>query len=320
MKVTKVHGGFELSEPTVDPLDVGNLVSQELGRETCEPYALYATLDLDSVSGLKDAFQRQKEQSELDVVSQWRVGLPESDSDSPIVLLYLDFPEVGLSFNVRFVLDLHKRSLAVAARTGRVLLFEPELTLALKTSDPAEAMANHLSIGLNTSDTEPLRRVLHQRFDLPLQSEPPRPQAVPPANARAALDQFRMDAGSPDDVRLLVGLGTSTLIVVVDQDAEDMIRAQRDMRKPWGHWASMQLGPYSLARLDVLDGDDRRRSWIFADPPQELIRAASSGPHLIVVVTRPLPDDAPGIVREIERSSAHFPVDSAPEAMRALLR
>jgi hypothetical protein len=244
--------------------------------------------------------------------------LPDDLAFAPVVLLYLRLDEFDLEFNLKFDLEEHKRSLAAAARTGRVLLLEPDLSSALRLDPSHKALAEHLSIGISVADAEPIRRALQQRFDLPFADEREKRRVVEPAGAREALESFRLDAGTPDQLVVLVTAGWAT-IVVADANADAVLREAADENKRRANWASLQAGPYSLVRLDVLVGERRLRSWLLADPPQEIVRAASGGAHEIAVVLRPLSEDPQALNQELE-AAALFPVPRAPDALRALIR
>jgi hypothetical protein len=312
---------FRVPEPVLMPVNVANYSVQDESSDDRLPVTMVAVLEPDALPGLDDAFTRNHSGDALDVVSQWRVALPHELGEAPVILLYLRFPEHDVQFNIRFDLDEHKRSLSVAARTGRVELWEPALSQALLTQPPDEAFAAHRSIGLTVGDAEPLRRALQHRFDLPL-VEAREPQlVVPPGNERAALEAFQMDAGTPQRLDLITTRDAVVVVIVVDADAEAVSgeAVQVDEEDRWANWAMLRAGPYILVRLDVLVENRRLRSWLIADPPQELVRAASAGPHGIVVLSRPLPTDMDD-ARRLLAETPTFVVHQAPEAMRSLLR
>jgi hypothetical protein len=317
--VDRDEQSFRVTEPVIEPRAVGSFGTQDVRTRDREAAAMTVSIDPDAVVGLREAFERQKAGSQLDVISQWRVMLPHDVKFAPIVLLYLRLPEVNVEFNICFDLDEYKNSLAVAAGTGRVILLEPALNQALLTDSPAKAFAEHLSLGVMVADAEPLRRALQQRFDLPFQDNRDAGRVVEAQQAREALNEFRLNAKEVDDIGVATSDDGLRVIAVVDESAADALQDAGDEESRWASWASVQAGPYLLARLDVLTGDRRLRSWLLPDPAPELVRAASAGPHLVVVLNKRLADDPDSMSKQL-RGGVAFPVHEAPEAMRALLR
>jgi hypothetical protein len=115
-------GSMEL---LIKPVDVGSLgLRTEDGLER-EPWAMTVTIAPDAVPHLREAFERNSSGHLLDTTTQWHTLTHEDPGVSPLAFLRVRLPEFGLVFNIGFSVDECKQSLAVAARTGRVLLVEP---------------------------------------------------------------------------------------------------------------------------------------------------------------------------------------------------
>jgi hypothetical protein len=312
-------GPATIDEPVLIPVSVGSFGGQDPATGDREAAALTVTLDPDEVRGLRDVFERHHGGTPVDVESQWRLAFSPEPARPPIVLLFLRFSEFDVTFNIRFEILDHKRSLSVAARTARVILLEPALSQALLTEPPEEAFSEHMSIGLATGDVEPLRRALQGQFDIPLpENREPRHVVEPGRGQDAAFKRFALDARSPESLSVITTRDPLSIVVVHDPLP---IEGAGDEEERWANWASLQAGPFSFARLDVMTGDRRLRSWLIGDPPQWLVRATSAGPHTIAVITEPFveDDDAAETLRRLAQSTTYL-VREAPEAMRALLR
>jgi hypothetical protein len=190
MRVERNIDGFTLPEPLLVPLQVGSFGAQSPGGEESEVLAMTATIDIDQLPGLRAAFEKHHAGTLLDITAQWHMAVPGDTTVAPLAFLHLEIEEFKLSFDIIFDVDEHQRSLAAAARTGKLTLFEPELGGALRIEAPQEALRRLMSLGVMTGDTEPLRRVLHQRFDLPFTSRPVPRQVVGPGEAPDSLDEF----------------------------------------------------------------------------------------------------------------------------------
>jgi hypothetical protein len=304
----------------LDPLLVGTISAQGDDGGTGEPWVMTVTLDIDQIPRLREAFERTVAGEELDVVSQWHASIPASPDESPIVFLFLQFTELGLRFRVRFIVDVFRRSLATAARTGTVMLLEPELTKSIRIDRPDEALRSHLQLGLSVPNVEPLRSVLRQRFDLPF-PEPPRQAArvIEHGQAVSELERFALGASlASPPLAIYVPADDFTTFVVLDPDTADAVKEAGDVADRWAHWASLRAGPHAVVRLDVLTGNTRLAAWVFPEPPPQVVRAASAGPHRVVVVTESVEID--DLTPEILSRGVEFRVHVAPESMRQLLR
>jgi hypothetical protein len=320
LKIVWHEGEPTFDEPMLDPLLVGTISAQGEDGDPQAPWVMTVTLDIDRIPGLREAFERTVAGEELDVVSQWHASVPPSEAESPTVFLYLEFTELDLRFRIRFIVDEFRRSLATAARTGTVLLLEPELANSIRVDRPDEALQSHLQLGLSVPNVEPLRSVLRQRFDLPF-PEPPRQTAkvIEHGQAVSELERFVLGASlASPPVAIYVPADDFTTFVVLDPDVSEAMKEAGDVADRWAHWASLRAGPQAVVRLDVLAGNYRLAAWVFAEPPAQLVRAASSGPHRVVVVTEAVDIDA--LTPEILRSGIEFRVHVPPESMRQLLR
>jgi hypothetical protein len=319
LKVVWTEGGPSFDEPVLDPLLVGTIGAPVGDGVSQELRAMTVTLDIDSIPRLREAFERTMSGEALDVVSQWHTSISPDPAESPLAFLYLQFPALDLRFRIRFVVDELRKSLAAAARTGEVWLLEPELNRALRIERPDQALRQHLSLGLSVSSVEPLRSVLRQRFDIPFTEPPGQPQrVVEPESAVTELDRFVAGSSLPRAVGIHVPPDDFTTFVVIDPSAAGAMAEAGLVENRWGHWASMLAGPHALARLDVLVGDLRLASWLFAEPSPEIVRAASAGPHRIVVVTNDT--DMDDLSSEALRSGIEFRVENPPDSMRNLLK
>ncbi len=278
------------------------------------------TLDIDQIPRLREAFERTVAGEELDVVSQWHALVPPSASPSPTVFLFLQFPQLDLRFRIRFIVDQFRRSLATAARTGTVMLLEPELATSIRIDRPDEALRSHLQLGLSVPNVEALRSVLRQRFDLPF-PDPLRQSArvIEHGQGISELERFVLGASlASPPLAIYVPADDFTTFVVIDPDASEAMKEAGDVADRWAHWASLRAGPHAVARLDVLTGSSRLAAWVFAEPPARVVRAASSGPHRVVVVTESADVDA--LTPELLRRGVEFRVHVPPQSMRQLLR
>src|SRR5689334_7955975 len=101
MTVKDKSGGFELTEPIIEPVAVGSFGGQDPDTGERDAFALTITLDPDELRGLGQAFERSHSGEALDVVSQWRVGMTDDPAVVPPVFLYVSLPQFAVAFNVR---------------------------------------------------------------------------------------------------------------------------------------------------------------------------------------------------------------------------
>jgi hypothetical protein len=301
------------------PLQVGSFGAQTPGGEQTEVFAMTATIDIDQLPGLRDAFEKHNAGTMLDITAQWHIAVPADRKVAPLAFLHLEIAEFGLDFDIVFDLDEHQRSLAAGARTGKLTLFESELGGALRTESPEDALGRLMSIGLITGDTEPLRRALQQRFDLPFSSRPVPRQVIAPGEAMGSLDEFTDGASENPELAIVGSVGGPTVVMIVDPTANINALAESDPETRWAHWSAAMAGPHALVRVDVLDGKTPRAAWIWANPAQQLIRAASTGAHYVAVVTEEVSDDPDERRAQLEKAVVFLANEAAP-AMRALLR
>jgi hypothetical protein len=319
MRVERNIDGFTLPEPLLVPLQVGSFGAQSPGGDESEVLAMTATIDIDQLPGLRAAFEKHHAGTLLDITAQWHMAVPGDTTVAPLAFLHLEIEEFKLSFDIIFDVDEHQRSLAAAARTGKLTLFEPELGGALRIEAPQEALRRLMSLGVMTGDTEPLRRVLHQRFDLPFKNRPVPRQVVGPGEAPDSLDEFRDGASENPELAIVGSVGGPTVVMIVDPAVDLDALAESDPEARWAHWSAVVVGPHALVRVDVLDGKTPLGAWIWANPEQQLVRATSAGAHYVAVVTEEVSDD-PGERRVQLGEAVVFLVNEAAPAMRALLR
>jgi hypothetical protein len=319
MRVERNIDSFAPPQPLLVPLQVGSFGAQTPGGDDPEVLAMTATVDIDQLPGLRAAFEKHNAGTLLDITAQWHIALPNDKKVAPLAFLHLEIPEFQLVFDVVFDGDAHRRSLAAAARTGKLTLFEQELGEALKIEAPQDALERLMSLGVTTGDTEPLRRVLHQRFDLPFVSRPVPRQVVAPGDAKNSLDEFIGDAGKEPELAIVGSVGGPTVVVIVDPAADLDALGKADPEKRWAHWSAVMAGPHVLVRLDVLDNKTQLGAWVWSNPEQELMRATSAGAHYVAVVTEAVSDD-PDTRRAQLKKAAVFLVNEAAPAMRALLQ
>lgn len=311
-----IEGDPSFDDPVLDPVVVSTLGSTN--EENVDRALLMAVaLDPEGLPGLAEAFQLHRTGHRFDVESQWSVLVSSEVSESPTAYLHIHLLDIDLRFIIRFVVDDYKRSLTTAAQTGLVELWEPDLAQAMLTTQAEEAYEEHGAIGITPGDPEPLRRVLQQRFDLPLTQVREQPQVVARGETEQALQAFTRGAAQPDAIGLVTSPGF-VAVMVVDARASEVLENAGPEAERWGNWASMRAGPISLARVDVLTGEKTRLgSWLIPNPSPEVIRATSAGAHVIVVLTEPPPADKEALRKVVSEGTA-FPVRSAPDAMRAL--
>lgn len=310
-----ISGEPEFDAPVLDPVVVSTLGGISEDRE--RPFLMAVTLDPDDLPGLAEAFEQHRTGHQFDVSTQWSVLVSRDVDESPVAHLHIDLLDIDLRFIIRFVVDEYKRSLLAAAQTGLVELWEPALSQAMLTMPAEEAYGQFGAIGLTAGDADPLRRVLQQRFDLPMLEVREELRVVPQGEGQRALDDFVGNARLPDSVALATQPGF-VAVVIVDPTASDVVENAGPLEARWGHWAILRAGPLSLARVDVLvDGNNRLASWLVPNPSAEVIRATSAGPHVIVVLTEQLPEGREDASRLLSQATG-FPVRAAPDAMRAL--
>ena len=305
----------------VVPLEVGSMGAMDVGGSNPRPGAMTATVDFDAVPGLQEAVAEHIDGRVFDITTSWQVTVPDAPEYSPIAYLSVRLPEVGIDFHIALTLDEYKRSLMTAARTGKAMLFEPALGVALRTQPMPKALEEHLSIAFSLADPEPLRRALLQRFNLPL--EDPSgvdPQADGAAGVAQSSEDFIEGAKPADLVGILTGTDLPPTIVLVDPDASEFrgrYGAVGDLRGRWAV-AVTEAGP--VARFDCLRGKERIGSWLLSAPPQELVRATSWSPHGVFFVAEPPRDGGDG-QEVIAAAQEGLPVlvEEPSRAMRALL-
>jgi hypothetical protein len=319
MRVERHINGFIPPEQVLVPLQVGSFGTQTPGGEGTEVLAMTATVDIDQLPGLRAAFEKHNAGTLLDITAQWHVAMPDDTTFAPLAFLHLEIAEFDLDFDIVFDVDEHRRSLAAAARTGKLTLFERELGGALRIEAPEEALRRLMSLGVMTGDTEPLRRVLQQRFDLPFANRSVPRHFVASGDAMSSLEEFIGDSGKQPELAIVGSVGGPTIVIIVDPGADLDALAKADPETRWAHWSAVMGGPYTLVRVDVLDGKTPLASWVWANPEQQLMRATSSGAHYVAVVTERVSDD-PDERRAALDKAAVFLVDEAAPAMRALLR
>jgi hypothetical protein len=302
--------------PVIEPIDVGSMLGQDYEGVSREPWVMTVTIDPDAVPKLREALERHMSGTVLDVTTQWHTAFANDVSISPLAFLRIEIPGFEVVFHIVFDVDEYKRSLGVAARTGLVLLLEPTMSQALRLRPPEQALREHISMGMTVSDVEPLRRVLSQRFDFPL-TEREVPREIHTAEeAGDALRTFVQRAVESPSVTMNVTPGAPPIVAVTDRDAARALAGVEGKR--WAHWSSVMIGPHSVARLDLLQGRTILWSWVWANPPEELVRLAASGFHLIAVLAEDLPH-SPQAAHTQVIDAVHFPVEEAAEAMRALI-
>jgi hypothetical protein len=142
-------------ELLIKPIEGGSLrVRAQSGLEPA-PWAMTVTIEPDVIPHLRQVFERNSSGHPLDATAQWHILTHEDPGVSPLAFLRVQLPQFGLVFNVGFTVDEYKRSLAIAARTGRVLLVEPALTNAIQLESTWTAVSERLSIGLSAFGVEP---------------------------------------------------------------------------------------------------------------------------------------------------------------------
>jgi hypothetical protein len=188
-----------------------------------------------------------------------------------------------------------RRLLAILVVTGlprgMLMLFESRLGEALRLEAPQQALQRLQSLGLMIGDAEPLRRALQQRFDLPFPTRPVPRIEVAAANVAGALDEFREGARVAAELAIVNPISSWPIVVVVDPDANQTPLAGSIPDDRWAHWSAVVAGPHALVRLDLVARQTPLAAWVWPDPPQELVRATSSGPHHIAVVSAAIPDE-----------------------------
>jgi hypothetical protein len=319
MRVERNIDGLTLPDPLLVPLQVGSFGAQTPGGEQTEVLAMTATIDIDQLPGLRDAFEKHNSGTMLDITAQWHMAVPADRKVAPLAFLHLEIADFDLDFDIIFDLDEHQRSLAAGARTGKLTLFERELGGALTTESPEDALARLMSIGVITGDTEPLRRALQQRFDLPFTSRPVPRLVVPPGEATRSLDEFRDGASEDPGLAIVGSVGGPTVVIIVDPGADLDALTASDPETRRAHWSAILAGPHALVRVDVIDDKTPLAAWIWANPAPQLIRATSAGAHYLAVVTDEVSDDPDEWRAQLEKAAVFLVAEAAP-AMRALLR
>jgi hypothetical protein len=304
-------------ELLIAPIDVGSAGVQNEGGTEREPWAMTVTIDLDAVPHLREAFERHASGVAIDTTTQWHTMTHEDVGVSPLAFLRVEFPEFGVVFNVGFAVDEYRRSLAVAARTGLVVLLEPALSEAMRLESPKTAMRDHQSIALSVSGVEPLRRALSQRFDLPFPERTVPREEHRPEEAPEAFTKFLEGGTESPAFAISAPAGQSPVIIIADDQAAAAAVGASDERL--AHWSSALLGPHSVARLDLLDGERILWTAVWANPPAALLRSTSSSAHFVAIVAGELSESPARLSAQLE-NAIDFPVEEAAEAMRALLR
>ncbi|HET8955638.1 MAG TPA: hypothetical protein VFN18_08265 [Solirubrobacterales bacterium] len=309
-------GGSDLPDwPLVVPDTVGIFGAQVPGESEAVPGSMTIVLDLEAVPGLMEVIDRNEKGEVFDVETRWAISNPPQ-SDSPIAILSAHLPEIGLGFHIAILVDVYSKALMAAAKTKWVTIVDSELYGRLRSQNPFGALESGKSLAFGVDDNEPLLLVLLQRLDLP----PRVPGSEATANAVEGADendaQFVSGSAPATLAAILLPTGEAPAVVLIDPEVGKLREQLAPDSNLEGRWAAKKTDDGSIARFDCsLDGEVIA-SWSIMNPPQELVRAAASGHHMVAVLAKPVPEGD----REAALAQMHEGVPIfAPAATEAML-
>jgi hypothetical protein len=281
-----------------------------------QPSSMTATIDPDAVPGLRDVFEARLQGRVLDTKTSWYVRSQEEVP--PFAILHVRFPEVDVALNVVFDVRQFAHQLIAAAASGRVTLIDPLLEQALQTKPVDEAMRDGLFVDLLTFEREPLVRILQQYFDQPLNAPDNDLLSCPRAESPEEMAAFAKEARVPSAYGASTWPGMFPVLFFVDEDVAGLMREMDGDEVPVAVWKVLRDDEHALARLDVSIAERRVASWLVCDPAMQVVRAAASGPHAVVILSEP-PSENEQRLREQYAAAALVTVPMTSVAIRTLL-
>jgi hypothetical protein len=104
---------------------------------------------------------------------------------------------------------------------------------------------------------------------------------------------FAKEARRPSQFGVWTWPGAKPVLFLVDENVAELVHDARGDDVPKAAWEVLRDDKHVLARLDVSIGKGDFTSWLLADPAMEVVRAAASGPHDIVILPEPPAKDEP---------------------------
>ena len=176
------HGDIDSGERhRVLPLMVASLlIPSEQADSKHTPHAMAITLDVDTIPGLREVFNRQRAGEEFDVVSRWGALMDADGTESPLALVDFYLPEVNLGVEIIIDVDRYPDSLLAGVRSGTVYLLDTELSQELQQRDISSAIAEYQPLVIKPPDPKLVVGILQQRHDLPFETYQPEFRDVTP--------------------------------------------------------------------------------------------------------------------------------------------
>lgn len=275
--------------PVIRPSAVSTLAALSPGQPA-QAISMTATIDPDAVPGLRDVFLARFHHRVLVTKTTWCTSSDPEEEMPPTAILHVRFPEVDVAFNLVFDVMRFTRQLIATAASGYVTLIDPHLEQALQTKSPEEAMHDGLFVRLEASKREPLVRILQQYFDLPLDAIDESLLKCPRAGSSADMAAFAQGARVPSQFGVWTWPGRRPVLFLVDEGVAELEHELHGDDGPKAAWEVIRDDEHVLARLDAADDGRQLASWLLADPPTHVVRAAASGPHEVVILSEPPPE------------------------------
>lgn len=298
-------------------LQVGSLGAQGADLDSRRVEAMFVVVDPDDVPGLRNALKRQKAGHDFDVMTRCG-GMIGGLDPSPVALIEIAIPEVGLCLGLAIEVDKYRHSLLEGIRTRRLMLMDSKRSLALQSMPPREALSEGLSMVVPLADVSPLMGLLQQRVDLPMPIYRPISVDLNETNRQEVATGFIDGAAVPDAVAVQYREADKPSIVIVDADLPSR-------PEPWspetpldGRWGSMAGNGKSVIRLDVFHKGEPFGSWLIMQPDPRIVRAGAAGSHHVMLMEEVLSKDQAEAERQW-RAGISVWVEQV-EALRALLK
>ncbi|HEU4706032.1 MAG TPA: hypothetical protein VFS64_02460 [Solirubrobacterales bacterium] len=281
-KVKPPDGGTDgpAGQRVIAPFHMGVMQAQEPGTPAGHPVAVAATVDFDLVPGLREVRDRIQSGEEFDTSTHWWTSHPPRFK-SPLAILTLEMPQIDFRFDLGIEVDTYSPALMAAVQTKMIMLIDRKMEHRLRTRNPLKVADS--SIAFEVDDVESLRRILLQRLDF---GEQDRDEA----RVDEPAGDLSENAERAEFLKVISASGLPTIIVLVDPQLEvekvrDLVSSEPNFD---GQWTARKNDQGSLVRLDCALGEKPVGSWWIPDPPQELVRAAAAGDHVVVVLKKPI--------------------------------
>jgi len=214
--------------------------------------------------------------------------------------------------------DKYSDSLLAGIRSGKVILIDLELALAMQKEDIWSVLERYRPLVVQPPDAKPVIGVLQQRHDFPREVYEPERRDVTPETSKAELYSFIEDATIISGLAVQYYQDGTPTIVLVDPAVAEIREKLPEDAQPEGRWGLLAGGEHNVMRFDAFAGGVPLSRWLLFNPSESVVRAGASGAHTVMLLSeRPNEDQ-----QEAERQWR----DGVPvwvphvEVFRALLR